>query len=64
MQGPELPPGYRLDQSQADFVFLLRLDGSRVAVFNAWSTTAEHITQAAREDLRGPYMAAADAGDN
>ena len=51
-KGPELPQGYRLDTSDPDFVFVLRQDGSRVAVFNAQSASAEHIQEAADEDFR------------
>lgn len=59
---PELPPGYRLDMRQADFLFLLRQDDSQVAVFNAWSASAEHIRAAADEDLkrRSPSRKVAD----
>lgn len=49
---PKLPPGYGLDISDPDFVFLVRQDGSQVAVFNGWSASADHIELAAEEDLR------------
>lgn len=47
-----MPPGYRLDESDPDFVFLLRQDSSQVAVFNSSGASPEHIEAAADEDAR------------
>ncbi len=50
--GPELPWGYRLDEGQLDFVFLIRPDGSRAAVFSALGASKESIEDAAERDWR------------
>lgn len=50
--GPELPRGYRLDEGQLDFVFLIRPDGSRVSVFSALGASKGSIEEAAEKDLR------------
>ena len=47
-----LPPGYRLEGEDPDFVVLRGPDGSRVAVFNALGAKAEHIRTAAAEEDR------------
>lgn len=49
---PRLPLGYRLDEGQPDFVFLIRPDGSRVAVFGGLGASRESIEGAAEKDLR------------
>lgn len=49
---PRLPLGYRSDASDPDLLFLVRQDGSQVAVFNGWSASPDHIERAAEEDLR------------
>lgn len=50
--GPELPPGYRLDEGQSDFVFLIRSDGSRAATFSALGVSRGTIEEAAEKDRR------------
>ena len=47
-----LPPGYRLEGDDPDFVVLRGPDGSRVAVFSATAAKAEHIRTAAAEEDR------------
>lgn len=49
---PNLPRGYRLDEGQPDFVFLIRPDGSQVAVFSGLGASRVAIEEAARSDLR------------
>jgi hypothetical protein len=60
-----LPPGYRLEEDDPDFVDLHGPDGSRVAVFNALGAKAEHIRTAAEEDRDEANLGAlrAAAGD-
>jgi hypothetical protein len=48
---PRLPPGYRLDRSDADVWTLRRPEGWVVAHFSARSATEEAIEQTAWEDL-------------
>ena len=45
-----LPPGYRTETEDPDFVVLRGPDGSRVAVFGATGAKPEHIHRAAEED--------------
>lgn len=49
---PKLPRGYRLDEGDSDFVFLIRPDGSRAAVFSAMGASRGPIKEAAERDLR------------
>ncbi len=59
-----LPPGYRLEEEDPDFVVLRGPDGSRVAVFSAMRAKPEYISRAAEEDYEksslGALRAAAD----
>ena len=50
--GPELPRGYRIDEGQLDFVFVIRPDGSRAAVFSALGASKGSIEEAAEKDRR------------
>jgi hypothetical protein len=47
---PWLPPGYNLDGSDPDILFLRRWDGSAVAAFSARGATREGIKEAAEMD--------------
>ena len=60
-----LPPGYRLEEDDPDFVVLRGPDGSRVAVFSATAAKPEHIRTAAEEDRDEANLGAlrAAAGD-
>ena len=49
---PNLPRGYRLYEGQPDFVFLIRPDGSRAAVFSGLGASRRAIEEAARRDPR------------
>jgi hypothetical protein len=48
-----LPPGYRLDRSDADVWTLRRPEGWVVMYFSAQGATREAIEQAAWEDYEG-----------
>lgn len=50
---PKLPAGYYLELDAPDLLILLRHDGSRVAVFNAWSCAEEAVEETAEADARG-----------
>ena len=60
-----LPPGYRLEEEDPDFVVLRGPDGSRVAVFSALGAKPEYIRRAAAEDFEKANLGAlrAAAGD-
>lgn len=45
-----LPPGYSLDRSDPDVLFLRRWDGSSVAAFSSRGATKEGIVEAAEAD--------------
>src|SRR3712207_1992016 len=47
-----LPPGYRLDTTDAAIWVLRRPDDTAVSYFCAWSATREAVERAAREDHR------------
>lgn len=47
---PWLPPGYSLDGSDPDILFLRRWDGSSVAAFSARGATKEGVKEAAEVD--------------
>jgi hypothetical protein len=47
---PRLPPGYRLDRSDADVSVLRRPEGWMVAHFSARGVTKEAIEEAAWKD--------------
>jgi hypothetical protein len=47
-----LPPGYRLDTTDAATWALRRPDGTVVSYFCVWSVTREAVERAAREDHR------------
>ncbi len=47
---PWLPPGYSLDGSDPDILFLRRWDGSAVAAFSARGATREGIKEAVEAD--------------
>jgi len=59
-----LPPGYRTDTEDPDFVVLRGPDGARAAVFSAMGAKPEYIRRAAEEDHEkanlGALRAAAD----
>ena len=46
---PYLPPGYRLDKSDPDVLFLRREDGTAVAYFSAQGATRKAIEEGAWE---------------
>ncbi len=52
-EDPHLPPGYRLDRSDADVWTLRRPKGWVVAHFSAWGVTKEAVEQTAWEDYEG-----------
>jgi hypothetical protein len=45
-----LPPGYRLDTSDAASWVLRRPDGTAVARFGAWAASKEAVERVARDD--------------
>jgi hypothetical protein len=47
-----LPPGYRLDTTDAAIWVLRRPDGTPASYFSAWSATREAVERAARNDHR------------
>lgn len=49
-KGEHLPPGYRLDTSDAASWVLRRPDGTAVARFGVWVASREDIERAARND--------------
>ncbi len=48
--GPNVPPGYRLEESDPDVLILRRRDGAFVAAFSARGATQEGIREAVEED--------------
>ncbi len=51
-RAPYLPSGYRLDETDADYVVLRREDGSEVAVFSATGADPREVERRAREDYQ------------
>ena len=51
-RAPYLPSGYRLNETDADYVALRREDGSEVAVFGATGADPGEIERIAWEDHR------------
>lgn len=51
-KGERLPPGYRLDTSDAASWVLRRPDGTAVARFGVWDASREGIERVARNDYK------------
>jgi hypothetical protein len=59
-----LPPGYRLEEDDPNFVVLRGPDGSRVAVFSALGAKPEYIRRAAEDfEKANPGASRPAAGD-
>jgi hypothetical protein len=52
-KGEHLPPGYRLDTSDAASWVLRRPDGTAVARFGVWDASRESVERVARNDYKG-----------